>query len=268
MTRFDGKVAFVTGAARGQGRAIAVRLAAQGASVIAVDVCRAVAELSYPPATSEDLLETEALIRGAGGAVLAATVDVRDLVGLEAVLDEGMARFGFLDVVVANAGISGWGRVWELSPEQWQTMIDINLTGVWNTLRASIPHMIKGQRGGSIVLTSSVSGLKALPAQAHYVAAKHALVGLAKAAAIELGEHSIRVNTIHPWGVDTPMGHDDTIYALFEKHPQYAASFASLLPIQLATPDDIADTVLFLAGDDARCITGAQIPVDMGATKV
>jgi NAD(P)-dependent dehydrogenase (short-subunit alcohol dehydrogenase family) len=147
-------------------------------------------------------------------------------------------------------------------------MIDINLTGVWHTLRASIPHMIAGERGGSIILTSSVSGLKALPAQAHYVSAKHALVGLAKASAIELGEYNIRVNTIHPWGVDTPMGHDDTIYTLFERHPHYAASFASLLPIQLATPDDIADTVLFLASDDSRCITGAQLPVDMGATKV
>jgi SDR family mycofactocin-dependent oxidoreductase len=268
MGRFEGRVALVTGAARGQGRAVAVRLAQEGADVIALDICAPVDGLNYPPSTREDLAETERHVKASGRRIVARVGDVRSLEQVQSAVDDGIEELGRLDIIVANAGISAWGRVWELSPEQWHTMIDTNLTGVWHTLRAGIPPIIAGERGGSIVITSSVSGLKALPAQSHYVAAKHGLVGLAKAAAIELAEFGIRVNTVHPWGVDTPMGHDDTIYTLMAQHPDYAKSFGSVLPIQLATPDEIADAVLFLAGDESRCVTGVQLPVDMGATTV
>ena len=270
MGRLDGKVAFITGAARGQGREHCVRMAAEGADIIAADLCAAVTpDNMYPPATPEDLAETVRLVEQAGRRVVARAVDVRDLDALESLCRDGASELSGLDVVVANAGISNWNRFWEMPEEQWQTMIDINLTGVWKTMRAAVPWMIEVGRGGSIVLVSSVAGLKALPAQAHYSAAKHGLVGLCKTAAIELGPYNIRVNTVHPWGVATPMGDDPTIFQLFEKHPSYAASFAAILAEpRIASTDQIADVVLFLASDDSAVITAAQIPADMGATKV
>jgi NAD(P)-dependent dehydrogenase (short-subunit alcohol dehydrogenase family) len=176
---------------------------------------------------------------------------------------------GRVDIVVANAGISAWGRVWELSPEEWRTMIDVNLTGVWNTLRCTIPMMIGFGHGGSIIITSSVGGLKPLPGQAHYVAAKHGLVGLAGAAAVELGPYNIRVNSIHPWGVDTAMGSPPALQEILAENPTYGVSYsAALAEPRVATTEDIANAVLFLASDQSRCITGVQLPVDMGATKV
>jgi NAD(P)-dependent dehydrogenase (short-subunit alcohol dehydrogenase family) len=225
--------------------------------------------VSYPPATLHDLDETVELVEGAGKRILARVADVRDLVAIQKLCADGAAEFGGIDIVVANAGICNWNRFWEMSEEQWQTLIDINLTGVWKTLKAAAPVMIDGARGGSIIIVSSVAGIKALPAQAHYTASKHGLVGLTKAAAIELGPYRIRVNSIHPWGVDTPMGHDDTIQELFARYPTYAASFGSIMPeLGLATPGDISNAVLWLAGDDSRMITGAQVPLDMGATRV
>jgi SDR family mycofactocin-dependent oxidoreductase len=267
--RVAGKVAFITGAARGQGRAHAVRLAEEGADIIAVDVCGFVAPTPYPPAVPEDLDETVALVEALDRRIVAEVVDVRDSAGLERVCQLGASELGGIDVVVANAGINSWNRFWEMPDEQWQTMLDVNLTGVWRTLKAAVPIMIEQGRGGSIVITSSVAGLKSLPAQAHYSAAKHGLVGLGKTAAIELGPYNIRVNTVHPWGVDTPMGHDESLATIFERHPSYAASFGSILAEpQLADPRDISEGVLWLASDESRLVTGTQLPLDMGATKV
>jgi SDR family mycofactocin-dependent oxidoreductase len=265
----DGKVAFITGAARGQGRAHALRLAQEGADIIAIDVCAPVAPVPYPPATPEDLKETVRLVEETGRRIVAREVDVRDFAGVKAACDDGAAELGGLDVVVANAGINNWNCFWEMPEEQWQTLVDVNLTGVWHTLKAATPIIIEQGRGGSIILTSSVAGLKSLPGQAHYAAAKHGLVGLCEGAAVELGPFNIRVNTIHPWGVDTPMAETESMQQLFARFPNWAASFAAILAEpQIASARDIADAVLWLASDESRIVTGAQIPLDMGATKV
>jgi SDR family mycofactocin-dependent oxidoreductase len=269
--RVAGKVALVTGAARGQGRAEAVLLAQEGADVIGLDLCAPVPGTPYEGATPADLAETARLVEAEGRRFVTARADVRDYPAMERAVAEGVATLGRLDIVVANAGISTWGRVWELSPEDWQVMIDINLTGVWTTLRTAIPPMIDQGQGGSIIITSSVGGLKALPGQAHYVAAKHGLVGLTRAAAVELGPYDIRVNSIHPWGVETHMsaGAHRYLDELVAAEPSYGVSYsAPLASPRVASPRDIALTVLYLASDDSRCVTGAQLPVDMGATKV
>jgi SDR family mycofactocin-dependent oxidoreductase len=267
----EGKVAFITGAARGQGRSHAVRLAREGASIIAIDVAAEVSsDIGYPPATEQDLAETAELVATEGPQIHARVVDVRDAAAMSKVLAEGVEMFGGrLDVVVANAGICNWGRFWEMSEDQWQTMIDINLTGVWHTMKAAVPHMIAAGNGGSIVAVSSVAGIKSLPGQAHYSAAKHGVVGLTKSAAIELGEYGIRVNSVHPWGVATAMAEDPTTEKMLTEHPSYIMSFGSALPnIPLADCDDISDGIVWLASDLSRTVTGAQIPMDMGATKV
>jgi len=272
MGLFDGKVAFITGAARGQGRSHAQRLALEGASIIAVDVASRVSNHEgYPPATEADLEETVRLVEQDGGRIVATTADVRDSEALDKILAQGVGEFGGrLDVVVANAGIVSWGRFWEMSDDQWSTLIDVNLTGVWRTLKAAVPHMLTAGNGGSIITISSVSGIKSLPGQAHYSAAKHGVVGLTKTAAIELGEYGIRVNSIHPWGVATPMATEDVrMVEMLSAHPNYGTSFGSLLPtMPLAEPGDISDAVVYLASDLSRAVTGTQLTVDMGATKV
>jgi len=272
MGLLDGKVAFVTGAARGQGRSHAQRLAHEGAAIIAVDISDRVSPYEgYPAATEADLDETVRQVEGAGGRIVARTADVRDSEALDKVLAEGVGEFGGrLDVVVANAGIVSWGRFWELPDDQWSTMIDVNLTGVWRTLKAAVPQMLAAGNGGSIITVSSVSGLKSLPGQAHYSAAKHGVVGLTKTAAIELGEYGIRVNSIHPWGVATAQATEDPLMVeMLTAHPNYGMSFASMLPdLPLAEPSDISDAVLYLASQLSRAVTGTQLTVDMGATKV
>jgi SDR family mycofactocin-dependent oxidoreductase len=269
MGRVEGKVAFITGAARGQGRAHAVRLAEEGADIIALDACAPVAEVTYPPATPEDLAETVELVKGAGRRIVAHQADVRDFAAVEAACRTGADELGGIHIVVANAGVSNWNRFWEMSGDQWRTMIDINLTGVWHTLKAAAPIMIDQAQGGSMILVSSVGGLKALPGSAHYVAAKHGVVGLCRTAAVELGPFGIRVNSIHPWGVDTPMGEHARLEQLIERYPTYAGSYGSILPSPaVALPADIAEAVLWLASEESRIVTGAQIPLDMGATKV
>jgi hypothetical protein len=171
--------------------------------------------------------------------------------------------------VVANAGISTWSRFWEMTEDQWQTMIDINLTGVWRTFKAATPVLLEQGRGGSLIAISSVAGLKALPGQAHYSSAKHGVVGLVRSAAIELGPHHIRVNSVHPWGINTRLAQDPDVATILEANPTYAGSFGSILPSPLpAEPSDIANAVVWLASDAARCVTGIQLPVDMGATTV
>ena len=271
MNRVQGKVALVTGAARGQGRAHAVKLAEEGADLILVDVCaRPTADVEYAAATQEEFNDTVAAVGKLDRRAAHAVADVRDLAALETLVAEGVAEFGRLDIVVANAGICTWGRFWEMSPQRWQDMIDINLTGIYNTLRAAAPAMIAAGNGGSIIATSSVAGIKSLPGQAHYAAAKHGVVGLVKAAAIELAPYRIRVNSIHPWGVRTPMGEmTPEGQRTFADNPTYAGSMGQILvEPHISEPEDIANAVLFLASDESRTITGTQLTVDHGATKV
>lgn len=270
MRTLDGKVAFITGAARGQGRSHAVRLAEEGADIVAVDACKRVSREAYDPATPEELAETVELVEKAGGRILAREIDVRDAAAMREIAQEGSARFGGMDIVVANAGVTTWSTLLDMDDELWQDTIDINITGVYQTLKATVPLMIAQGRGGSIVITSSVAGIKALPGLSHYSASKHAIVGLMKGAAIELAPHQIRVNTIHPWGVDTAMGTTPP-YAMdmFAAQPSYGDSFKQLLHSpSIASPQDISEAVLFLVSPAARLITGVQLPVDAGATKV
>jgi SDR family mycofactocin-dependent oxidoreductase len=200
MGDLEGRVAFVTGAARGQGRAYAVRLAQEGADVIISDICAPVSQtIPYPGATPDDLAETVRLIEAEGRKVLARQVDIRDDAAVRTLVADGIEQFGRLDILVANAGVLSWGRLWELSDEQWNSVIDVNLTGTWRTLRAVIPAMIEAGNGGSIIIVSSAGGLKATPGNGHYAASKHGLTSLTNTLALELGEYSIRVNSIHPY---------------------------------------------------------------------
>jgi (+)-trans-carveol dehydrogenase len=212
--RVEGKVAFITGAARGQGRSHAVRLAQEGADIIAVDLCDQVDSVPYPMATPEDLADTVKQVEALDRRIVATQADVRDYGAVKQALDDGVAQLGRLDIVSANAGIASFGRAEELPEQTWQDMIDTNLTGVWHAAKAAIPHLIAGGRGGSIVLTSSAAGLKAYANVAHYVSAKHGVVGLMRTLALELAPHMIRVNSLHPTQVDTDMimkpGHSES----------------------------------------------------------
>jgi hypothetical protein len=245
----------VTGAARGIGRATVGALARAGADIIATDL----------DALGESTADVEAI----GRKIVARTADVRTQASLDAVVAEGVSRLGGIDIVVANAGISTWARFWEMPEERWQTMLDVNLGGVWRTFKAATPILLEQGRGGSLIAISSVAGLKALPGQAHYTAAKHGVVGLVRSAAIELGPFGIRVNSIHPWGVETRLAEDPEVATLLRDNPSYVGSFGSILPSPaIAKPMDIAEAVFWLASDAARCVTGIQLPVDMGATTV
>jgi SDR family mycofactocin-dependent oxidoreductase len=264
-----GRVAFVTGAARGQGRSHAVRLAREGADIVALDICSPVPTITYPAATAEDLAETVRAVEAEGRKVLAREVDIRDDAAVRQLVANGVEQFGRLDILVANAGVLGWGRVWELTDEQWDTVIGVNLTGTWRTLRAVIPAMIDAGNGGSIVVVSSAAGVKATPGNGHYTATKYALVGLTNTLALELGEFSIRVNSIHPYSVDTPMIETDALIELLGKHSSFVHSFPPM-PVQpkgFMTPDEVSDVVVWLAGDGSGTLSGAQIPVDKGALK-
>jgi SDR family mycofactocin-dependent oxidoreductase len=272
--RVAGKVAFITGAARGQGRSHAIRLAQEGADIIAVDICEDVPGIPYPGATEADLAETVKQVEALDRRIVAVKADVRDYAGLKAALDDGVAQLGRLDIVSANAGI-GTAPVpaWEMEESIWQTMIDINLTGVWHTAKAAIPHLIEGGHGGSIIITSSAAGLQAYQNIAHYVSAKHGVVGLMRTLALELAPHFIRVNSLHPTQVDTPMIQNEPTWRLFRpdlEHPTEAdfapASQAmNALPIPWVDPVDISNAVLFLASDESRYVTGVTLPVDAGA---
>lgn len=271
MGDFDGKVVYITGVARGQGRKHAIRFAREGAKIIGMDLCDVPSEyVKYPTANKDDLATTIDRVEAEGGEIFTEIGDVRDLAFQQDLVTRGVERFGGrLDVVIANAGICNWGKVWEIDEQQWNDTIDINLTGYWKTLKASIPHMLEAGNGGSIVLVSSVAGLKAMPVQSPYSASKHGVVGLAQTAAKELGEHNIRVNTIHPYGVLTPMGADDPdAHAVFNDQPQFLPHFTPILGMGMATTDDISDSVMFLASDASRTITASTFTVDMGAIKV
>ncbi|GAA5135940.1 mycofactocin-coupled SDR family oxidoreductase [Pseudonocardia adelaidensis] len=273
--RMDGKVAFITGAARGQGRSHAVRLAEEGADIVAVDICADIDTVTpfYPLATEEELAETVRAVEALDRRIVARRADVRDLDGLQSAFDEGLAELGRIDTVVANAGIATYGRAWELTAEQWRDMIDVNLTGVFHTAKVAIPAMIDAGRGGSILFTSSIGGLKGIQHVAHYVAAKHGIVGLMRTLANELAPYSIRVNTIHPTNVDTIMIQNPGTWGMFapgDPEPTVEKAmpgFRSLngLPVPWVEPRDISNAVLFLASDEARYVTGATFPVDAGA---
>ncbi|RVW00970.1 mycofactocin-coupled SDR family oxidoreductase [Rhodococcus spongiicola] len=271
--RVEGKIAFVTGAARGQGRSHAVRLAEEGADVIAVDICGNIDTVThYSLATDQDLQETVAQVEALGRRVVAVKADVRDLAGLQKAFDTGIEQFGHVDIVVANAGIISFGRSWELTAQQWQDMIDVDLTGVYNTAKVAIPSMIDIGRGGSILFTSSTAGLKGLRTMAHYVAAKHGVVGLMRTMANELGPYNIRVNSIHPGSVDTAMIHNSGMYGRMspgESEPSRDSAIpgflsCNTLPIPWVDPIDISSAVVFLGSDEARYITGVTFPVDAG----
>jgi SDR family mycofactocin-dependent oxidoreductase len=271
--RVEGKVAFVTGAARGQGRSHALRLAQEGADIIAVDIGKQIDSVPMPMATPDDLNQTVRQVEELDRRIVATQTDVRDYAGLKRALDDGVAQLGRLDIVAANAGIASFGPAEELSEEAWQDMIDVNLTGVWHTCKAAIPHLKAGGRGGSIILTSSAAGLKGYANVSHYVSAKHGVVGLMRTLAQELAPHMIRVNSIHPTQVDTPMIMNETAFRLFlpdNEHPTVedfapVSQMMNALPIPWVDPVDISNAVLFLASDEARYITGVPLPVDAGA---
>lgn len=276
--RVEGKVAFITGAARGQGRSHALRLAEEGADIIAIDVCAPVDDtITYPSATSEDLAETVSAVEATGRKVLAREVDIRDLAAQQQVVADGVEQFGRLDIVVANAGVLSWGRIFEMSPEQWDTVVDVNLNGTWRTIRAAVPAMIEAGNGGSIIIVSSSAGLKATPGNGHYAASKHGLVALTNSLALEVGEYGIRVNSIHPYSIDTPMIEPEAMAEVFSKYPSYLHSFAPmpLHPVgqgaeglsTFMTPEEVSDVVAWLAGDGSATLSGSQIAVDRGVMK-
>jgi SDR family mycofactocin-dependent oxidoreductase len=275
MGKLEGKVAFITGAARGQGRSHAVRLAQEGADIIAVDLCGQVGSVGYPLASPDDLAETVRQVEALDRRIVATQADVRDTAALKAAVDEGVAQLGRLDIVLANAGIASFAPVEDLDDETWDDMIDINLTGVFKTVRAALPHLRAGGDGGAIVLTSSTAGIMGLPNLAHYVAAKHGVVGLMKVLALELAPEMIRVNSVHPTSVDTDMIHNEQTYGTFRPdkpagevtRDDVGEAFQSLnaLPIRWVDPVDISNAILFLVSDDARYVTGVQLPVDAGS---
>jgi SDR family mycofactocin-dependent oxidoreductase len=262
----EGKVAFITGVARGQGRAHALRLARDGADIVGVDICRQIDSVGYPLASREDLAETIELVEGLGRRIHAVEADVRNLGEIEAVLVEGTAKVGPVDIVVANAGIAPFSG--EPRREEWYDAIDVNLTGTYNTVSAAIPSMIDRGAGGAIVIVSSTAGLTGMspgtPGGLGYTASKHGLVGLMRVWANVLAPHSIRVNTVHPSGVNTPMIVNQTMMDLLERDPGMAAATSNALPVLMLEPEDIAEAVAWLVSDHARYVTGVALPVDAG----
>ena len=271
--RFEDKVVFISGVARGQGREHAIRFAKEGARVIGFDVCADQPTTPYPLATEEDLAETVRRVESAGGAMHAEVADVRDLNGLRSVLKGGMDKFGRLDVILANAGTYSPGPVQWLTSEAWDETISINLTGVFNTVRAGVNRMIEQNEGGAIVITSSTAGLRGFYGSPAYNAAKHGVVGFMRSLALELAPNNIRVNTVHPTSVYTPMIINDVFPRLVRmdlENPTTEDAGEFLRPQQaLDTPwveaGDISDAVLWLCSEEARYITGTTLPVDAGA---
>jgi (+)-trans-carveol dehydrogenase len=271
--RVEGKVAFITGAGRGQGRSHAVRLAEEGADIIAIDICHDV-KGALPMATAEDLAETAKMVEALDRRIVTHQADVRDLDALKAAVDDGVAQLGRLDIVLGSAGVAMMGgRTDKMSLNAWTDTIDINLTGVWNTARVAIPHLLAGGRGGSIVLTSSVGGERAMPFMSHYISAKHGVIGLMRSLAVELGQHNIRVNSVLPTNVNTPMFMSEGLFRAWRpdlENPtaddiRPIAQAQHVLPIGWVEPVDISNAILFLASDESRFITGVELPVDGGS---
>ncbi|MGO3327251.1 mycofactocin-coupled SDR family oxidoreductase [Gordonia sp. (in: high G+C Gram-positive bacteria)] len=267
MSRLSGRVALVTGVARGQGRAHAVRLAREGAHIAGLDIAGPIDGIPYEHATPEDLETTARLVESQGRESMLRQGDVRDLDALTELANDTVERWGRLDVVVANAGIcipAAWA---EATPKVFQDTLDINVTGTWNTVMAAAPHLIATGRG-SIILISSYAGKKMQPFMVHYTTSKHAITGMTRAFAAELGAHNIRVNSVHPGAVDSPMGSgqmQSRIAETNETNQRLAPMGTPFLNEYAASTDQIADAVAFLASDDASFITAEHLSVDGGA---
>jgi SDR family mycofactocin-dependent oxidoreductase len=264
--KLEGKVAFITGAARGQGRSHAVRLAAEGADIIAVDICRQIDAVPYPMATPEDLGQTVKEVEALDRRIVARQADVRDEAGLRAAFDAGVAQLGPADIVVANAGIATMSL--HETHEAWQVVIDVNLTGVFNTVETAVPSMIERGEGGAIVLISSSAGLAGIGGPSRgglaYTASKHGVVGLMRSYANNLARHRIRVNSVHPTGVRTPMVENDALREFLTANPAAGNAIANALPVDMVESADISAAVLWLVSDDGRYVTGVTVPVDAG----
>ena len=272
MGKLDGKVAFITGIARGQGRSHALTLAREGADIIGLDLCRTPASVPYHGATQADLEETVRLVEDTGRKIVAEQADVRDLAQVQAVFDAGIAQFGRVDIVLPNAGICAGGLTWEITPEAWQEMLDINLTGPWHTVRVAIPTMIEQGQGGAIVFTGSVDALKGSANISSYAAAKHGITGLMRSLANEVGQYGIRVNSINPGHVDTIMLGNEFVWGLFRPDldrptkDDVVESFRStnLLPEPWMQPEDVSNAILYLVSDQGRFVTGTTQLLDTG----
>lgn len=268
MSASDGRVAgkrvLITGSARGMGRSHAVRLAEEGADLILVDICSSVSEVEYPLASRDDLDETARLVNKLGRRAVTHVVDVRDAAALAAAVQDGVVDLGGLDAAVANAGVLTVGTWDTTTPEQWRTVVDVNLIGTWNTCAAALPHLV--ERGGSLILISSAAGLKGTPLHLPYTATKHGVVGLSRALANELATHNVRVNTVHPTGVETGMRPESLHGLLAESRPDLVPVFLNALPIVMAEAIDISNAVLFLISDESRYVTGLEFKVDAGVT--
>jgi SDR family mycofactocin-dependent oxidoreductase len=271
MGSLDGKVAFITGVARGQGRSHAMRLAADGADIIGVDICADIGSNGYPLATAAELEETVALVAASGAKMLGSVADVRDYRELKAALDRGVEHFGRLDIVCANAGIATMAFR-ELSEDEdlqmWTDVIDVNLVGTFHTAKAAIPHLIAGERGGAMVFTSSTAGLRGFGGMQGgglgYAASKHGIVGLMRTLANALAPHSIRVNTVHPTAVNTMMAVNPAMTAFLEHYPDGGPHLQNPMPVGLLEPEDISAAVAYLVSDEAKYVTGVTFPVDAG----
>ncbi|MDT5081709.1 MAG: hypothetical protein QOJ80_6346 [Mycobacterium sp.] len=271
MGSLDGKVAFITGVARGQGRSHAIRLADDGADIIGVDICADIASNGYPMANRDELDETVALVEERGGKMLASIADVRDFHQLKAALDTGVEHFGRLDVVCANAGIASMAfreLTIEEDLEQWTDVLDVNLVGAFHTAKAAIPHLIAGGRGGSIVFTSSTAGLRGFGGLQGgglgYAASKHGIVGLMRTLANALAPNSIRVNTVHPTAVNTMMAVNPAMTSFLENYPDGGPHLQNPMPVGLLEPEDISAAIAYLVSDAGKYVTGVTLPVDAG----
>lgn len=270
--RRQSQVALVTGAARGQGRAQALRLARAGCDIIAIDVCADIPGIPYPMARPADLSELVTAVMATGRRALGFRADVRNPEDLKNAVENGVGALGGLDIVVANAGVFAAGKTWEMPQEAWETLLAVNLSGAWNTARATLPHlMARGQ--GVLVFVGSIASLRGIDNLAAYAASKHGLVGLMRSLAIELAPYSIRVNAVCPTNVNTPLLHNEAMYELFCPDPvareeealQQAFGRVNAMPIPWVEPEDVAEAVAWLASDSARFVTGTLLPVDAGA---
>jgi SDR family mycofactocin-dependent oxidoreductase len=274
MGRLDGKVAFITGAARGQGRSHAVRLAEEGADIIAIDLCEQFESVAYPMPTLDDLADTVKLVEDVGRGIIAKQADVRDRSGLQRVLDEGLAAFGHVDIVLANAGIMPVMGDMSRHDQAFFDAIDVMLTGVFLTIEVAIPPMVERGEGGSIVITSSTAGLKGLSKSRSvatagmlgYHAAKHGVVGLMRAYANALASDRIRVNTVHPTGVNTLMVVNEAFGRYVAEHPEIVSALQNPLPVDLVDAVDVSNAIVWLCSDEGRYVTGVSLPVDAGIT--
>ncbi|NOR02992.1 mycofactocin-coupled SDR family oxidoreductase [Mycolicibacterium fortuitum] len=273
MGNLDGKVAFITGVARGQGRSHAVTLAKQGAAIIGVDICADIASNPYPMASRDELDETVALVEAAGGKMLGSVADVRDFHAVKSALDAGVEQFGRLDIVLANAGVAptAFREVTiEEDLEMWNDAVGVNLVGSFHTAKAAIGHLIAGGRGGSIVFTSSTAGLRGFGGMQGgglgYAASKHGIVGLMRTLSNALAPHSIRVNTVHPTAVNTMMAVNPAMTAFLENYPDGGPHLQNPMPVSLLEPEDISATISYLVSDAAKYVTGVTLPVDAGFT--